>query len=142
MTAKEYLKQLWLIDKEINSKLRELEYLRTKAENCSSPEMTGMPRSAGGKDKISSVIIKLVELEKYINARTDRLIDLRRIITKQIDGLSSQKSRIILSARYLRQQKWEDIEEELSYEKTTIMRWHRAALREFEYTYPEIRRMK
>lgn len=139
MTAKEYLKQLWLIDKEINSKLSELEYLRTKAENCSSPEMTGMPRSAGGKDKISSVIIKLVELEKYINARMDNLINLRAAIIKQIDGLKNRRSRIILSARYVRLQKWESLEKELAYERSSLMQWHRKALKEFEQTYPWIR---
>ena len=139
MTAKEYLKQLWWIDKEIHEKMMEQEWLKTKAEGTSPPEVTGMPRSAGGKDKISSVIIKMVDLQNYIKMRTDELIDLRITITKQINGLEDQRSRIVLSCRYLRRMKWEQIEKEMAYEKSSIMRMHRKALKEFEKKYPAIR---
>lgn len=142
MTAKEYLRQLWWIDKEINEKLRELDYLRTKAENCSAPEPTGMPRVNGVKDKISDLIIKMVDLQTYVNAQTDELIDLRAMITRQISNLPDQRSRVILSCRYLRREKWEDIEKNLGYEKSYLLRLHKKALRLFEETYPEIRRRR
>lgn len=141
MTVKEYLKQLWWIDREINEKIKELEYLQEKAKSCSSPEITGMPKNTGAKDKISDVIIKLVDLQTYINMQTDKLIDLKTQITKQICGLRDQRSRVILSCRYLRQEKWEDIEEELKYEKSYLMRLHKKALKEFERAYPQIRKL-
>ena len=140
MTAKEYLKQLWWIDAEIDSKVRELDDLRSRAESCSSPKMSGMPKTEGGKDKISALIIKIVDLSTYIDMRTDKLIDLKARITKQICGLRDQRSRVILSCRYIRYEKWEQIEEELGYEKSYLQRLHRKALAEFERTYPEIKK--
>ena len=139
MTAKEYLQQLWWIDKEINEKMKELDYLRVKAEGCSSPEISGMPKGSGAKDKISNVIIKIVDLQTYINMKTDELIDLRAKITKQICGLKNQKSRVILSCRYLRHEKWEEIGEEMDYGERQLQRIHQRALKEFERAYPEIR---
>lgn len=142
MTAKEYLKQLWWIDQEINEKIKELDYLRERAGSCSAPEATGMPKGGGAKDKISEVIIKLVDLQTYIDAETDKLIDLRTKITKQICKLRDQRSRVILSCRYIRQMKWEDIEAELHYEKSTLMRVHRKALMDFEHAFPEIKKYR
>ena len=141
MTAKEYLTQLWWIDKEINEKFREMEYLRSKAESCSPVEISGMPHGSGGKDKLSDVIVKLVDLQTYLDMQTDKLIDLRTTITKQICGMKNQKSRVILSCRYLRKEKWEDMEKELAYEKSSLMRFHKKALKEFEKEYPEIREL-
>ena len=141
MTAKEYLTQLWWIDKEINEKFREMEYLRSKAESCSPVEISGMPHGSGGKDKLSDVIVKLVDLQTYLDMQTDKLIDLRTTITKQICGMSNQRSRVILSCRYLRKQKWETIEKELNYERSSLMKAHRKALKEFENKYREIGEM-
>lgn len=144
MTAKEYLQQLWYIDREIDEKVRQIEYLRTKAEGCSQAETTGAPRGTGGKDKISDIVIKMVDLQTYINIRWDDLIDLRETITRQIDGLKNQKSRLVLSARYLREKKersWNILERDLNYERSTLLKLHRKALREFERRYPEIRKL-
>ena len=144
MTAKEYLKQLWYVDDEINEKLREIEYLRTKAENCSAAESDGMPKGAGTYDKISEIVIRIVDLQTYVNIRTEDLFAMREKITKQIDGLKNQQSRIILSARYMRQKQdrsWSRLEKDLSYEASSLHRLHRSALREFEQTYPEIRKL-
>lgn len=141
MTAKEYLKQLWWIDREIDVKLRELDDLRARAESCSSPKLTGMPKNENGKDKISSLIIRIVDLSMYIDMQTDKLIDLKTKITKQICGLRDQRSRVILTCRYIRCEKWEVIQERLGYEKSSIMRIHKKALNDFERAYPEIKRL-
>lgn len=141
MTAKEYLKQLKWIDREIHGKLEEIEYLRVKAQGYRSPGITDMPRGTGARDKTSDVIIKLVDLEAYVNTQTDKLIDLWEKIAKQIGGMEDQKSRVILSCRYLRMEIWEEIEEELSYEKSYLHRLHRIALEQFEHQYPEIQKM-
>lgn len=141
MTAKEYLMQLWWLDYEIEEKMKEMDYLRAKAEGCSSPEMTGMPKGSGAKDRISDVIIKIVDLSAYIDMKTDQLIDLRETITKQIDGMKSGRSRVILAYRYLFREKWDNIEKAMHYEKSSLMKMHRKALKEFEHHYPSIRRL-
>ena len=144
MTAKEYLQQLWYIDRELDEKARQIEYLRTKAENCSQADPSGMPKGAGGKDKISDIVIRMVDLQTYISIRWDDLVDLREKITRQINGLKNPRSRIVLEARYLRKKEersWNILERDLNYEKSSLLRIHRKALREFERRYPEIRKM-
>ena len=142
MTAKKYLQQLWWIDKEINEKNKELEELRVQAENCSSPEMTGMPKGSGTKDKLSETVAKIVDLQNYVNELTDRMIDLRAEITRQISSMPDQRSRIILSCRYLRRKRqdraWEKISKELYYDINTVMILHKKALKQFEQQYPGI----
>lgn len=141
MKVKDYLKQLWWLDREINDKIRELDYLQAKAENCSSPELTGMPKGSGSWDRVGDTTSKLIDLQAYINQRIDQLIDLRIMIMKQIDGMDDQKHRLILSYRYLRHMRWETIEKELNFEKSYLQFMHREALKKFGEMYPDIRRM-
>ena len=143
MTARKYFQQLWWLDDEINEKMKQLDELRNRAENCSAPEMTAMPRGSGTKDRLSDLVAKMVDLENYINDQTDRLIDLKAEITKQIDSMKDQRCRLILSRRYLRcsrqERAWEKIAKELHYDKSTLMDIHRTALKLFEEQHPEIR---
>ena len=143
MTAKKYFQQLWLLDEEIDENNREMDELRTREENCSSPEITGMPRGSGTKDKLSEIVAKLVDLQQYVNEQTDRLIDLRAEITRQINEMKDQRSRVILSKRYLRKNRqdraWGKIAKELHYDEKTIMRLHKKALKQFENEHPKIK---
>ncbi|MBQ9031851.1 MAG: DUF1492 domain-containing protein [Parasporobacterium sp.] len=142
MTAKEYLRQLWWLDHEIDEKYRELEYLRELAAGCSSPEITGMPKGNSGKDKISDVVVRMVDLQTYINFRTDQLIGLKEKIIKQIDEMPDPRNRILLSCRYVRRQKWDEISRRMSYDKSHILKLHKKALAEFESVHPEIRKLR
>ena len=142
MTAKEYLKQMWWLDREINEKIKEMDYLKTKAEGCSAPAISGTPRQTVARDRLSDLVIKIVDLQTYINMQTDKLIDLRSRITKQICRMKRQEYRVILSCRYLRCMKWNEIEKELSYERRNLMRIHDRAVAEFEAIYPEIKKLR
>ena len=145
MTAKEYLQQLFWIDKEIEEKQKELAELRTKAESVGSQEITGMPKAGNGKDKISAIVVKIVDLQAHINLKIDQLIDWKAVVTRQIEGMKNPKSRVVLSARYLRrkeERKWEQIAKDLNYEESYLLRLHRKALKEFERKYPEIRKIQ
>ena len=137
--AKDYLRQLWWIDREINLKYRQLEELKARAESCASPKLTGMPKGNGQKETLSDLVIKIADLENYINKRTDGLIDLKAQIIKQIDAMKSQTDREILTRRYVLHEKWEDMAGELSYDVSYLLRLHKQALRNFESAYPEIK---
>lgn len=142
MTAKEYLSQLKWLDKEIDEKQMELAYLRSRAENCSAPEMSDMPKGSGRKQQLDDVIIKIVDLQNYINVRIDTLIDLREKIIRQLDGIRDGRSRTILWRRYVLYEKWEHIERSLHYERTYLARLHMKALKEFTRLHPEIKKQQ
>lgn len=139
MTAKEYLNQLRWLNREINEKIEESEYLRAKAEGRKSLKISDMPKGKETKDGSIDAVIKLVDLQVYIDARTDELIDLRSTITKQIHELKNQRSRTVLAYRYLQQMPWEMISKKLAYDKSSLHHIHRKALKEFEKAYPEIK---
>ena len=145
MTARKYLQQMWLLDKEIDARLMELEYLKTKAEGCSSPKLTGMPGGKNRKDRIGDIVIRITELNAYIEAKTDELINLREKITKQIDGMPDQMDRVILRRRYMGKTKedrrWKMIAKDLGYEESTLKKREKDILKRFERRYPEIRRL-
>ena len=142
MTAKEYLSQMLWLDREINNGIEQLEELRVKAEGLSQTAPTGMPHGSGGGDKLAQRVVRIVELQEYVNDQTDRLIDLRMEITQQIDRMKNQKNRVVLQCRYLRCMKWADIERELHYEHSSMMKRHKTALKEFERLNPTIRNQK
>lgn len=136
MTAREYLKQLWNIDDEITERMEELEELRAKAERCSAPKMEGMPGGgAGEKDPISQTVIRIVDLDAYINFKIDELINLRTKITEQIDAISKQSYRSVLRNRYVLRKRWEDIAETMHYSINHCYRLEKQAIREFERKY-------
>ena len=141
MKAKEYLKQIWWIDKEINYKREQREMIRAKAEGVSSPQISDMPKGGQQQDP-ASLIVKLADLDNYINEQTGRLISLKADVIKQIDKITDQRSRLILTCRYLQMRKWEDIEKDMHYEHTYMMVLHNRALRLFEEVNPQIRKIR
>lgn len=135
MTVREYLNQVRRLDREIDEKQEMLGRLRAMAENCSSPKITQMPKTPSGKDKISEIIVKIVDLQNEINIRIDQLIDLKRVIIGQIDGLQNPNHRTILWSRYIMNRSWEQIADKMGYSIQNCYRLHRKSLAAFGQMY-------
>jgi len=135
MTVREYLNQVRRIDHEIDVKQETLDRLRAMAENCSAHEITGMPKTASGRDKISEIIVKIVDLQNEINIRIDQLINLRREIIRQIEGLPNPLHRTILWSRYILNRPWEKISEKMGYSIQNCYKVHRKAVAAFGQMY-------
>ena len=141
MTAKEYLKQIWWTEKDIKNKLELIEIIRAKAEGLSSPQISDMPRGGQQQDP-ASLIVKLAELDNYINEQKNELISLKTDVIKQINKITDQRSCLILTCRYVQTQKWSEIEKNMHYEHRYMMKLHEKALQEFEEANPQIKRIK
>ena len=135
MTAKEYLKQAYLLDKQIQVEVKELEQLR---------EMRGtIQRCSYGGEKIGSnpnrnleapfikTIEKIWEYEKKIDGKINRLVDLRSEINTAIEKMENPEERLLLKYRYLKNESWEDISYELNVSYRTVHRIHASALNNF-----------
>lgn len=139
MTAKEYLRQLWQIDRDIEIKYRELEQLRASVGIRAMPDPdqnTG--HSSGTSDPVSDTVIKIVRLEQYLNKRLDKMIELRVKITKQIDGMENRNYRNILTCRYILMQNWDSIAESMGYSVQNCYLIHGQALQEFYRMYLKV----
>ena len=136
MTAKEYLRQLWNLDREIEIKYRELEELRAQIGIKAQPDPNeNVGHSGNTSDPVSDIAVRIVQMEHRINRKIDRLINLKRKITEQIDGMENRNYRMILTCRYVLMQTWDDVAESVGYERRQCIRLHGLALQEFARLY-------
>ena len=128
MTAKEYLSQAYRIDQRIDSQIEQIAVLRdllTKTGAVLS-DMPGNPNK--GESKMENYLVKIVDMEEMINTEIDRLVTIKKNIMETIEGVSDVDCRLLLEARYLRFETWEDIALSLGYTVRNIHRLHGKAL--------------
>ena len=124
-----HLKQIRLIDKEINQMLNELE--RIQCSLMRSPQLKQVSVQESKVGLKDDVYIKMIEYNDKINQKVDELIDTKKKVFDIIEQIKDHKQRLILKMRYVDCEKWEDIEEKLHVSKNTMHRIHRKALKEF-----------
>lgn len=136
MTAKEYLRQLWNLDREIEIKYRELEELRAQIGIKAKPDPNeNVGHSGNTSDPVSDIAVRIVQMEHRINRKINRLINLKRKITEQIDGMENRTYRMILTCRYVLMQTWDDVSESVGYSVQNCYIIHGKALQEFYNQY-------
>lgn len=132
MTAREYLSQARMIDARINSKLIELQRIRELATRATGT-VSDMPRNPSPDlQQMENRVVKIVDLEKEINAEIDELVALKRDIRELIAQIRKPEYRTLLELRYLGFKTWEAVAEEVGFEPRTVYRLHNNALRIIE----------
>ena len=128
MTVKEYLRQVFKLDKQINSKIEMLSELNSLATKCTQV-LTGMPHNpSGSKHSMEDTIIKIITLQEEINKDIDTLVDLKTEIMHVISSVPDSDCRVLLEKRYLSFKTWEDIAEDMNYGLRYIHILHKKAL--------------
>lgn len=133
MNAKEYLSQAVWLDRMIDSKLEQLEMLKSLAMKVTS-SFTKEKISGGNieKSKMESTMVKVIDLEHEINADIDRLVDLKKDIQDTINKMDDINQQLLLELRYLSGKGWDEIAASMGYDPRTVYRIHGKALKEFE----------
>ena len=133
MNAKEYLSQAVWLDRMIDSKLEQLEMLKSLAMKVTS-SFTKEKISGGNieKSKMESTMVKVIDLEHEINADIDRLVNLKKDIQDTINKMDDINQQLLLELRYLSGKGWEEIAASMGYDPRTVYRIHGKALKEFE----------
>lgn len=134
MTAKEYLRQLWQLDREINIKYQELEHLRASI-GIKAMNREDVVNSGQTSDPVAETVTRIIAMEEHINRKIDKLIDLRKKITDQIERMDSRIFRNILTCRYVLMQNWDDVAESVGYERRYCIKLHGRALQAFYNLY-------
>ena len=133
MNAKEYLSQAIWLDQMIDSKLEQLETLKSLAMKVTSSFTK--EKICGGnieKSKMESTMVKVIDLENEINADIDRLVDLKKDIQDTINMMDDINQQLLLELRYLSGKGWDEIAASMGYDPRTVYRIHGKALKEFE----------
>ena len=131
MNAKEFLCQVRYVDRAIDSKLEQVERLRSEATKATSL-VSDMPRSSSPNlQRLEDTIIKIIDLEHEINRDIDRLIDLKKAARVSINAMANPDERLILELRYLCYKTWPEIAEAISLSESHTHRLHGVALLNF-----------
>ena len=134
VSAKEYLKRAYLLDKQINVEIQELEQLRNMRgtiQGCSYGEKVGSNPNRNTEAPFIKTIEKIWEYEQKIDAKIDKLVDLRSEINASIEKMENPEERLLLKYRYLKNESWKDIAYELNVSYRTVHRIHASALNNF-----------
>jgi len=130
MTAKEFLSRAYQIDQRINSKLEQVQSLRTLATKATAT-LSDMPkRATPNAHSMEDNIIKMLDLESEINADINELMDIKKDIVSTLKNVSETEHRTLLELRYLCCRTWEEIAAEMRYSVRSIHRLHGDALSE------------
>lgn len=133
MTAREYLEQVQVIDKQINQKLKKAQMLRQ------SPYGQGISYESTGKkngycaNAFEKTVAKVVDYEQEANVLIDCLIEKRLEIEKAIAAIPDDKQREVLEHKYLYFQDWDQISAEMGYSKSHLYELHRMGLEKITF---------
>ena len=132
MKAKEYLSQAYRLDKRINSKLDQIASLSELATKCTST-LTGLTRNPNrGGSTVADAIGNVIDLQVEINNDIDRLVDLKRELTRTIKAVDDVDCQLLLEGRYLCYKSWEQIAVEMGFRLRHVYEVHSKALNKIE----------
>ena len=129
MTPKEYLEQAIYLDQRINSKLTQVENLRSLATKVTTVYSDSPHSPAPDCQRLEKTIAKIIDLENDIDKDIDALVDLKKEITETINEIPDLRQRTILEMRYLSFRTWEQIAVALSLDLSWVHRLHGRALK-------------
>ena len=117
MTAKEYLGQAYRLDQRINSKLQQVDSLRSLTQKITASYDGEVVSHTRNVTSLQDTIIRLMEAEEELNRQIDELVDLKMDIARLIDQVHNEIFRLILEKRYLCFLQWDQIAAEMHYSR-------------------------
>jgi DNA-directed RNA polymerase specialized sigma subunit len=133
MNAKEYLSQAIWLDRVITNKLEQKEELEALAKRV-TVDFT-QEKVSGGKatrSPMEDATVKLIDLSNEINDDIDEYVDLKKEIMGTIKQVDDIRYRLILKMRYISAKDWDDIVIAMGYDRSTVFRNHKKALKEVD----------
>jgi len=126
-TAKEYLSQPRRVDIKLKAMAEQLERLKSAAEYV-GVQYSDMPRPARNIHRSEDAMVRVMDMEKRIDAEFIRLAEISATIEQVRDPLLYT----LLVKRYLTGDAWQDIADDMSVSISHLYRLHNDALDEIE----------
>ena len=134
ITTKEYLRQTFKLDAQINSLIREVETMEaraTKVTTLLNPDKVEKPTGVNIKSQ-EDLVVKMIDYKNLINKKIDELVDLKTSILSTIGKIENVDQRTVLMLRYINLKYFEQIAVEMNYSYRNTLYIHGAALKSFE----------
>ena len=131
MTAKEYLSQYRMVNREIEDIDHRMAQLRLKYAAPSAIDYSDMPKAHNSEHDLSDYIAKMDELTDYMISKYTRLRGIEIDIYLRLDRLERQEERELLRYRYIDGLTWTEIADRLSTVERNVYFIHGRALQHF-----------
>ena len=132
MTAKQYLSQLKKIDIQIIQLMSEKDFQISQLTMKSIAPKEIQVVSSLPADPMADRIARIVDIEKELDEKIDKLVYLRQAVVQTIQTLEDPLQIEILYKRYVEYKRWEVIERETHYSFQHLQRVHKKALKNLE----------
>ena len=131
MTAKQYLSQYHMIQREIADIDRRMARLRLKYAAPSAIDYSDMPTAHNSTHDLSDYIAKMDELTDYMISKYTRLRGIEIDILMRLDRMEDQTEREVLRCRYVDGMTWNKIADRIGTVERNIYFIHGRALSHF-----------
>ena len=129
MNTKEYLSRAWNIELQVQSKLEQIEVLKSLACRVTSCIDGAAVSHSRNITSMQDTIVRIVEAEEELNKRIDDLVAMKLEVMGVIDRVQDVTLRLILEKRYLSFHTWEQIAISMGYTVRWTLIKHEEALR-------------
>ena len=132
MTAKDYLRQIYRLDRRIELDRRKIEKLRAVLDYKPPSGGSGSGSSA---DRIPDTLAKIMEYEEQAERLKKIYIEIYETAEQAVKAVEDPVLREVLERRYLLYQKWEEIAEAMHYTPRRIYQLHGRALQKISLNF-------
>ena len=128
MTAKEFLGQAYRLDQRINSKLQQIDSLRSLTQKVTQSYDNEVVSRTRNVSSLEDAIVRLMEAEEELNRQIDQLVDTKIEIGKLIEMVHNESYRLLLEKRYMCFLAWDQIAAKMHYSRRWVLNKHERAL--------------
>ena len=126
--AKHFLSQAYWMDVRINGKFRQVQSLRAIATRMTGSYEGDVVSHTRNVNSMEDAILKVMMLEKELDAEVDKLVDTRRVIKEVISEVPDEEQRVLLELRYQSSCSWKEIETMVRVGHSQMFERHKHAL--------------
>lgn len=131
METREYLGLIIRYDRMVENKLLDIEKMRTMVTSTSVSQKDVNVQTSTDKDKLGSIVTKIIQLEK----ETDELIDKRFDIVRKIEKMPNLNEYDVLIQKYVLKKQIKELELDNASTYKQKLRFLKKAEKSFEELY-------
>jgi len=106
MNAKEFLDSIYILNKKIDAKQRELDVLNSMLIKLNKELSPDVIQSSGSKDPLGDTVAKIIDLKNETNILIDEYVDKYKEVVTIINLVSDPKEYDLLHKHYIQGLSW------------------------------------
>ena len=136
MTAKEFLRSIRTDELELKMLGERIEQTRKEAEGIRAMQLSDMPKGGLSKDA-ADLISEVLDLQTIYFRKAQATVRKRKQASLIMSLMDSTEQQSVLNSRYLSCKSWDEIIEDMHFDRSWVYRLHGAALQAFAKIYDE-----